>query len=141
MKTIALTLTTLILSACASQHFYEVKNTSWEQNLTAYKGQSFDAVKADLGKPETQYERENVKTYIWRLRTPDSHNVPARTKDWRPSRVSNAVVSANSGFVTCTVKADTVNNIVQNIWSEGTVGGCAYVTNPKNNVKTLTGLQ
>ena len=141
MKTPLLILTTLIISACANGGVEKVSDVSWDKHINSYRGTSFETVKRDLGPPETFYNTASGKTYIWRQRTADSPYVKNNRDDWRPSRVTNDVVTAERQFTTCTIKADTINNQVTKIWSEGTVGGCAYINNPINRVSTITGLQ
>ena len=141
MKTPLLILTTLIISACASGGLEKTSDVSWDKHINSYKGAKLATVKRDLGEPETFYNTATGKTYIWRQRTADSPYIKNNRSDWRPSRVTNDVVTSGRQFRTCTIKADTVYDQVTKIWSEGTVGGCAYINNPANRVSTITGLQ
>ena len=141
MKTPLLILTTLIIFGCTHGSVTKTSDVSWDKHINSYEGKSLNTAKRDLGKPETFYNTASGKTYIWRQRTADSPYIKNNRNDWRPSRVTNDVVTSGTRYNTCTIKATTVNDQIIKIWSEGTVGGCAYINNPANRVSTITGLQ
>lgn len=141
MKAPLLILSIFIISACSNHMLVAPKNTTWDVTLQSLQGQTFENARTRLGTPETFYEQGNTTTYIWRQRTADSPNIPNTRTDWRPSRVSNDVVTVDGRFTTCTIKADTVQGVITRIWSEGTTGGCAFINAPNNHVSTITGIQ